>query len=182
MGTRTPIMPLALACAKGHVQIVAALLKGGAEANVFYDTQGEKFNTLMLTLHSEEITAKPVREAICELLVNAGVNTHQPRSDGCTPMMCGIEQDMTDFVRLILEKNITRLDVMAADKCTTALWVAMKRKNEEVARLLLENGASVETGKNRSPPCPLVPYVVCFDLTSWGPHRPLLPSSCGHSL
>ena len=129
--TRTPIMPLALACAKGHVQIVAALLKGGAEANVFYDTQGEKFNTLMLTLHSEEITAKPVREAICELLVNAGVNTHQPRSDGCTPMMCGIEQDMTDFVRLILEKNITRLDVMAVrfalspSRSAMPLWVSL---------------------------------------------------------
>ena len=110
---RSPITPLQMACARGNVQIVSSLIQADAKVDALYETQGEKFNSLMLTLHSAEITAAPVREAICELLVGKGVNSTTPRSDGCTPMMCGIDQNMTDFVKLILEKNLLRLDTLA---------------------------------------------------------------------
>lgn len=110
---RSPITPLQLACARGNVQIVSSLLQHDANPDAFYETQGEKFNSLMLTLHSADIPANPLREAICELLVGKNVNSLTPRTDGCTPMMCGIDQNMTDFVKLILEKNLSRLDTLA---------------------------------------------------------------------
>ena len=36
-----------------------------------------------------------------------------------------------------------------ADKCTTALWVAMQRRNEEVVKLLIDGNAKIDTGKSK---------------------------------
>ena len=72
----------------------------------------------MLTLHSSEITAGPIREATCELLLSKNVKASVPRTDGCTALMCGIDKNMTDFVRLILEKSSSRLDQLAV-RCRT---------------------------------------------------------------
>jgi ankyrin repeat protein len=110
---RTPITPLQFACGRGHVQAVAKLLEADANVNVTYDTQGESFNPLLLTLHAKEIDALAVREAICELLVEHGVSTAESRSDGCSPLICAIDCGMSDFVRLLLEKDQSRLDKVA---------------------------------------------------------------------
>lgn len=110
---RSPITPLQLACAKGHVQIVASLLQAGASVDSIYETQGEKFNPLMLTLHSSEIEAPPIREAICELLVSKDVKTNVSRTDGCTALMCSIDKGMTDFVKLFLENSSAGINQLA---------------------------------------------------------------------
>lgn len=88
-------------------------MAGGASVTTFYETQGEKFNPLMLTLHSDEIVAPAIREAICELLLGKKVKTNVTRTDGCTALMCSIDKGMTDFVKLLLEDVCTGVDVLA---------------------------------------------------------------------
>lgn len=149
---RKPVTPFLICCAKGYVQILVKLLEQGADLKDSYRVENENFNPLVLALHSEEIDNLPVRQAVCELLVTYDVNTFVQRSDGVTPLMIAMDRHMTDFAKMLVEKELARVDKIANDKCTTALWLAMRQSNQEMVDVLMKEDANIHTGLNRSTP------------------------------
>lgn len=147
-----PINPLLITSAKGYVQILAKLLEKEVDLNAVFRLDNDSYNALMVALHSEEIDNLPVRQAICELLVTHDVKTFVARADGITPLMLALDQEMTDFAKMLVEKDLARVDKVANDKCTTALWIAMYRKNVELVKSLFDQECNINTGVNRSTP------------------------------
>jgi ankyrin repeat protein len=124
---------LMLAVQNGHVEVVRALLKAGAKANV----QGE------LDRSNSANDATPLILAvekghleIARLLVEAGANADVSDLGGRTPLMLASSVEMLQ----LLQKAGVNLNQTNADG-RTPLWTAVSRINEPMIRFLVQSGA-----------------------------------------
>ena len=136
--------PLFVAAENGHTEVVAALLKAGADPNT-PDTLGLGMLASDTPLHAASF--KGHTEVVAELL-KAGANASTPLTFGlgmlasATPLVSGAKKGRTEMVAELLKAganpNIPSTFGLASE---TPLHAAAKKSHTEIKSLLLKAGA-----------------------------------------
>jgi len=120
--------PLHIAAAKGHTDTIKALLAGGALVNMMdSDRENPLFKAVM--------GKKP---AAVSLLLGNGALSSIRNAYGNTPLLLA---NNTEIVRILLEHGVSPDD--ADEGKNTPLYLAMDKRNLEIAELLIEYGADI---------------------------------------
>jgi len=122
---------LHVAAAANNTTMIRYLLQKGADVNV-KERQGN--TPLLLALHSGHFES-------ANLLVMKGADTAAVNLAGSTTLIEAVTGGNMDCIKLVLAQN--RQDVNRADsRGETPLYIAMKRNDAVLMRLLRDNGAS----------------------------------------
>lgn len=141
--TETGGTPLMFAAIRGNLETVEALIDRGADVNAV-----AHFNWTALM-----VAAAKGHDGVINVLLDHGANANVQDTYGWTPLMRAAYENRAGAVRAFLKNRKTRLD--AADETgSTALHHAAAQGHVEIARLLLESGASVNA-RNREGLTPL---------------------------
>jgi hypothetical protein len=124
-----------LACEKGHLQCVLALLEAGAPVE-----QAKPSGDTALMLAGVNGHVKCVRA-----LLEARAQVEQAKPDGTTTLMLACQNGHLDCVRALLEAGAPV--EQAKPDGTSALMMAGREGHTECARALLEAGAPAEQAK-----------------------------------
>ena len=149
---------LHLAARLGDLPRVKSSVEDGADVNA-EDVRGDT------PLH---IAAAKGHKEVVELLITKGANVNAKNNEGQTPIDIALEQNHKDIVALLLEKgaefsihiaaylgDIDRtkrfietgvsVDVESGPAKRTPLYLAVKNKHKDVAKLLIDKGANVSS-------------------------------------
>jgi len=120
---RTGETPIFIACAKGTVDVVSALLQLGAQIDGTWQNQAP--------LH---VAIRHGHEAVVKLLLERGINLLLPIYKQQPPLLCAIQEGKIACARKLLEHNL-RPDALHEPSGESAFHVAAK--NDAVAALEL---------------------------------------------
>ncbi|KAL0964710.1 hypothetical protein UPYG_G00327890 [Umbra pygmaea] len=129
-------LALHLASKEGHVEVVAELIKLGANV----DAATKKGNT---ALHIASLAGQV--DVVKELVTN-GANVNSQSQNGFTPLYMAAQENHLDVVRYLLDNGSTQS--IATEDGFTPLAVALQQGHDQVVSLLLENDTK---GKVRLP-------------------------------
>ncbi|RZK54625.1 MAG: ankyrin repeat domain-containing protein, partial [Pedobacter sp.] len=90
------------------------------------------------------VVRKPNQVDVINFFIEKGVDVNKPNNEGITPLMyaASTNNDIATLTRLIgLARNINQID----KKGTSALAYAVRRNTPEIVKLLIENGADINT-------------------------------------
>lgn len=117
---------LHLAAEKNHTEVLEILLKNGAEIDATTSSNQTALYWAALRGH----------QAAIKLLLNKGANLEAKTIDGCTPLYAAVAQSQEAAVKLLIERG--------ADPCqSSVLFCAVRGRNSELVRVLLENGCEI---------------------------------------
>jgi ankyrin repeat protein len=122
--------PLMLAIINKHEYIIRFLLEKGADTN-------EDMLFYVLNMYDNEN-----RSTIVNLLLEHGVK-QMPSSTGVTPLYLAVERRDIDTIRVLLDYPDARINDKNPPRRHTALIMALKKKYNDVAHLLIDAGADV---------------------------------------
>ena len=128
-------MPLDLAAAEGHLEVVRLLLESGADKD--YTSRGG-----ITALHS---AAANGRLEVVRLLLDSG-SDKEKLAYGLTALHSAAMNGHSEVVRLLLESGADKHTISHGG--TTALHFAVENGHLEVVRLLLDSGADKEKLSN----------------------------------
>ena len=143
--------PLYIASSRGFAEVVRLLINHGADVDVECDDLDED---------SEKVRWTPLHAAIYKdhpdialLLLERGANT-KTRSSHQTPLYMASSRGFTEVVRLLIDRGAD-VDAKCGDRRGfnhvrwTPLCVAIYEDHPDIALLLLERGANMETRSNQ---------------------------------
>ncbi|MFP5384475.1 MAG: ankyrin repeat domain-containing protein [Bacteriovoracia bacterium] len=81
---------------------------------------------------------------IRNFLIERGANLEKPTVDGETPLMAAVGKNRVNSVKVLLDRKVDVNKRKTTYFGDTALHIALKSSNDEIALLLLKNGAKVE--------------------------------------
>ena len=132
--------PLYTACERGNLQVVNALIEGGADLNMTTsDTNG--FTPLY-------VSAEEGHFEVVALLLAANANPDVASSDsyGFTPLYIACERGNVQVVNALIEGGANLNMGTQDDFQFTPLYTACERGNLQVVSLLIEGGADLNIG------------------------------------
>lgn len=128
-------------------QIIKLLILNKADIDATTSNKGSRGGASALHIASENH-----HKLAFAALLNAGANANRPRNDGHTALSLACMNDFTDFLTLLLSKNVDMhafLPILpsagAAPEQLTPLMIAARYGASMVVRDLLDFGASVST-------------------------------------
>lgn len=131
--TKTGGTPLMFAAIRGNLETVRMLLDHGADVNAV-----AHFNWTALM-----VAAAKGHDLVVNLLLDHGADANVADTYGWTPLMRAAYENRAGAVRAFLRTGKVELD--ARDETgSTALHHAAAQGHVEIARLLLESGASID--------------------------------------
>ncbi|XP_058476382.1 ankyrin-3-like isoform X34 [Solea solea] len=128
---------LHLASKEGHVEVVAELIKHGANVDA---TTKQKGNT---ALHIASLAGQT---DVVKQLVTHGGNVNAQSQNGFTPLYMAAQENHLDVVQFLLDNGSSQS--IATEDGFTPLAVALQQGHDQVVSLLLENDTK---GKVRLP-------------------------------
>ncbi|XP_037547488.1 ankyrin-3 [Nematolebias whitei] len=128
---------LHLASKEGHVEVVAELIKHGANVDAATKQKG---NT---ALHIASLAGQT--DVVKELVTN-GANVNAQSQNGFTPLYMAAQENHMDVVQFLLDNGSSQS--IATEDGFTPLAVALQQGHDQVVSLLLENDTK---GKVRLP-------------------------------
>ncbi|XP_007935844.1 2-5A-dependent ribonuclease [Orycteropus afer afer] len=133
------------AAENGHIGILTALLdEMGADINA-RDNMGR--NALMCVLLSSRDgkVKATTAQTITRLLLDHGADVKVRGEGSKTPLILAVEMKELGLVQMLLEQERIEIDETDSEG-KTALLIAVQLRQEEIARLLCNHGASVDCG------------------------------------
>jgi ankyrin repeat protein len=126
--------PLSVAVWERSLQVVEFLLRKGADPN----GAGTEMSPLCVAAELDELS-------IAKTLIVSGANVDMRDARGKTPLCSAAAKNSRQVVELLLAKGADVSAILNAEQRFTALHIAAKFNACEVATLLIENGASVNS-------------------------------------
>jgi ankyrin repeat protein len=81
---------------------------------------------------------------IRNFLIDRGVHLEKSTVDGETPLMAAVSENRVNSVKVLLDRKVDVNRRKSSNYGDTALHIALKNSNDEIALLLLQNGAKIE--------------------------------------
>jgi ankyrin repeat protein len=151
--------PLHLACAGNHLRMARALLRSGVELNPWTtppasNGSGQK----MATKHARSgllptatiLPSTPLHYAcsyadydVVGLLVDRGAWVNADQEGGLSPLMLAAETGKVVVASLLLEAG-AKVNAATSGECITALHIACRKNDLDMAKLLVRHGADTE--------------------------------------
>ncbi|KAM6456526.1 2-5A-dependent ribonuclease [Liasis olivaceus] len=129
------------AASHGHFALVKILVEEmDADVNI---CDNKDANAIVHALVSEDKAWNKEKEESALFLLECKIDAKKRDEDGKTVLVLAVERESQSLVKAILKLDEVDLDDADKDN-TTALQVAVKKKNNEIAALLCEKGASVD--------------------------------------
>jgi ankyrin repeat protein len=123
--------PLAMAIGHGNMEVVAAVIAGGANVD-------EKDNYKTPTLY---MAALKENAALVKLLVDAGAKVDVPDKTGKTPLMAAVNKGNLEIVKLLMEKGAKFAEKVDGTKMP--FYLAIKKGNIPIVTYMLGKGADI---------------------------------------
>jgi len=119
----------------GHLEIVKLLIEKGANVN---ESNLSGWTTLFFAINANHLD-------IANRLIEKGANLLVTNNDNYTTLMlCASKIDFNEITKKIIEiADLKHINIQSTLKKETALTVATKASNLEVAKLLIEKGADI---------------------------------------
>lgn len=132
----TGLMPLMMASSTGKTDVVSYLIKKGAKLKEL-DNKG--YTSLSYAIVNDNIE-------VVALLLKQGLSfkKHYDGFHGMTDLMLAVENNSIKVAQKIIDK--TDLINVNDEENNNAVYYAVKHNNYELVKLLIENGAHVESG------------------------------------
>jgi ankyrin repeat protein len=143
--------PLHVACLRGDIEIVSYMLQ---QPHIEIDAlTTDESTSLHSAVMGSYITKKGQSRVfninVVKLLLEKGINIRLKRKDGCTALHTASYYGQIDIAKLILETNISILEVTNIDGMTPLFLALMgvqdeRQENEAMVKFLLDQGANID--------------------------------------
>lgn len=137
--------PLIYAIKNHFFEIANLLICAGADPNLSDIKFSLPLETAIITCQHKRLRSLAI--ALVKTLINSGAAINPKRKtgeyDACTPLIKAVQNDDIEIINLLIDLGAIINLECARDPELIPLHIAVKSKNKEVAKILLEKGARV---------------------------------------